>query len=66
MGKSVTLKEHDGGRSVEIEVTPSLVFLETGGQCFMFDRALVLHAMKKVFDISVSLDHGIEGDFALP
>lgn len=66
MGKAVVVKEVDGGRSVEIEVTSDLVFMEAGGHCFMFDKALVLHAMQKAFNISVILDHGMEEDFALP
>ena len=66
MGRTVVVKEVDGGRSVEVEVTPDLVFLEAGGHCFVFDKALVIHAMKKAFNISVILEHGLEEDYALP
>lgn len=66
MGKTVVVKEVDGGRSVELEVTSDLVFLEAGGHCFVFDKALVLHAVKKAFNVSVILEHGLEGDFAIP
>lgn len=66
MGQTVVVKEVDGGRSVEVEVSDGYVYLETGDHCYMFDKALVLHAMKKAFRISVILEHGLEEDFALP
>lgn len=66
MGQTVVVKEVHGGRSVEVEVTPEYVYMDAGGHSFIFDRALVLHAMKKAFRISVILEHGIEEDFALP
>ncbi|WP_217181630.1 hypothetical protein [Streptomyces sp. AC495_CC817] len=68
MGQIVVVKEVDGGREVEMEVTPEYLYLETGEHCYIFDRAIVLHAMKKMFRISVILEHGqgLEEDFALP
>lgn len=64
--EAVKLKEFDGGRSVDMQSAPDFVFLEAGGHCYAFDRAMFLHAVTKVLGISVILEHGLEGDFALP
>lgn len=64
--ETVKFKEFDGGRSVEMQSAPDFVFLEAGGHCYAFDRGLFLHGVSKMLGISVILEHGLEGDFALP
>lgn len=63
---TVTFKEYDGGRSVEMQSAPDFVFLEAGGHCYAFDRGLFLHGVAKMLGISVILEHGLEEDYALP
>lgn len=46
---TVTLKEWDGQRSVEIEHRDGIVFFDGGryAGCFAFDKALLLRALKR-------------------
>ena len=49
----VSVREYDGGRSVEMERTPGFVILETGSQAFAFDEHHFLHQVKRLFGISL-------------
>lgn len=67
MSVTVQVREFDGGRSVEVTRAGDFIVLEAAGHAFAFDRAHVLHQMKKLMGISVILEHeGLEEDFALP
>lgn len=49
MGVAVQVREYDGSRGVEFEVSGDFVIMETGYHAFAFDTALLLHAMRKLF-----------------
>lgn len=67
MGMTVTVREFDGGRSMGMTKVPGFVIVETGSQALAFDEEQLLHQIKKLYKISVILEHeGTEGDFALP
>lgn len=46
------IREYDGGRGVDIDVTPDFVFIEAGGHCYAFDKAMFLHQVKRAFGIA--------------
>lgn len=49
----VSIKDLDGQRSIEIEVTeqlPNSVFLSRGDKCIEFDLAIFLHAVNRAQD----------------
>lgn len=67
MRTAVQIKEFDGGRTVEMAKMPGFIVLETGSQAFAFDEAQFLHQMKRLFRVSVILEHDEPaGEFALP
>jgi hypothetical protein len=64
---TIEIKEFDGGRTLELQRAADLVFIETGDHCYTFDAKLLLHAVKRLYGISVILEHdGGHPLFALP
>lgn len=57
MGTTIELREFDGQRSVQMERVGDLVFLQVSDHTFAFDTSMALHAAKKLFNISVIVDH---------
>jgi hypothetical protein len=50
---TITIREIDAARSVEMESKGDVVFMETGGSCFQFDRALFLRAIERELNVVV-------------
>lgn len=51
-----TIKEFDGGRSMEIEADPNFVYVEMRGMVLSLDRSLFLHAMKRALGIALIVE----------
>lgn len=51
------IREYDGGgRGIDIEVAGGFVIVEAAGHTYAFDRALMLHQIKRAFGIAFVVD----------
>lgn len=58
-GTSVTVREYDGGREVEMAKLPGLVVLEAGEHAYAFDSAIFLHQVKKLFGLAIVVTEAV-------
>lgn len=50
---TVTIKEYDAAREVEIEVQEGIVYVDSPRSCYAFDRGLFLRAIEREFDVII-------------
>lgn len=51
----IQVKEFDGGRGVEFEVSGDYVIMETGYHAFAFDRAILKHALRRLLGDAIDV-----------
>lgn len=49
---SVSLREFDGARSIEVTASEGMVYIEVGGHCYAYDKILLLHQVRKELGIA--------------
>lgn len=50
------IREFDGDRGIDIDVAGNFIVVEAAGHTYAFDRALMLHQIKRAFGIAVILE----------
>lgn len=55
MPGSVTIREFDAARHIEVEERDGLVFLEIDGGCYAFDRGIFMHGIRKALQLTCVL-----------
>lgn len=51
------VREYDGGdRGIDISVAGNFVVVEAAGNAYAFDKAMMLHQIKRAFGIAIILE----------